>query len=520
MHYCYHPLWGGCDDKSILKTIERTEHAKKQATLTVNNNPNGLSPMKYAAYRLLFLGLFIGFCNYLLAGEVQDQIARLKDRDYQVQKSAAATLINLGNVSVEPLITCMKDLNVDRYARCGAAFALGELHDERAVAPLIACLEDPDVQVLKCAIDALGSLGDPRAVVPLITCLKDRDRDVRSRAANALVKLIKTGKNSVEPLIACLNDQDINVYAINALGKIGDRSAVDSLIVCLKNQDQNVRLSAVNALGEIGNTRAVAPLLACLKDQDINVRSSAFRALCVLGDKASLVSLIAFLINSGGPEEGFNVGALANFGKPAVEPLIAFLKSQDSFVRSEAAKALGKLGDARAVKPLIACLNDQDGAVRESAFDAVDSLGAINIGVLVEVLPDWDLRTKIGVALNKLNWKPTGDADLVYFWICNGNGTSLKKNWDKTKQVLLADVHSGEQRKVKNAVYTFVSLGNQEIISDLHNILYTQGDREMAVTYLNCGNHDLAKAAESWASSHGYQLSSGGSGGEASWGGW
>jgi hypothetical protein len=46
--------------------------------------------------------------------------------------------------------------------------------------------------------------------------------------------------------------------------------------------------------------------------------------------------------------------ALANFGSPAVEPLIKALN--DERVRGRAAEALGKIGDKRAIEPLIAVL--------------------------------------------------------------------------------------------------------------------------------------------------------------------
>ena len=76
-------------------------------------------------------------------------------------------------------------------------------------------------------------------------------------------------------------------------------------------------------------------------------------------------------------------------GKPAVRPLIADLKDEDSLVRSNAVKALGAIEDPRAVKPLIAVLDDMDPLIQRQA---VKALGRINdlraVEPLIEVLED------------------------------------------------------------------------------------------------------------------------------------
>ena len=54
-----------------------------------------------------------------------------------------------------------------------------------------------------------------------------------------------------------------------------------------------------------------------------------------------------------------------------VPGLIKELCHEDWRVRSAAALALGRIGDARAVEPLIAALNDQDRHVRWEAADGL-----------------------------------------------------------------------------------------------------------------------------------------------------
>jgi len=88
---------------------------------------------------------------------------------------------------VEGLIGALEDS--DAGVRWKAAYALGEIGDERAIEPLIEALKDSDEYVRGGAAHALGKIGDKRAVEPLIEALKDSDEYVRKGAAHALGKI-------------------------------------------------------------------------------------------------------------------------------------------------------------------------------------------------------------------------------------------------------------------------------------------------------------------------------------------
>ncbi len=67
------------------------------------------------------------------------------------------SLVELGEPAVEPLITALGN---DYWKVCqSAAYALGEIGDERAVEPLIKALSDDDRWVVKTAKEALKKLG-------------------------------------------------------------------------------------------------------------------------------------------------------------------------------------------------------------------------------------------------------------------------------------------------------------------------------------------------------------------------
>ena len=76
------------------------------------------------------------------------------------------------------------------------------------------------------------------------------------------------------------------ITAAEALGKIGDKRAVEPLIKALEDKDGYVSQHSARALGKIGDTRAVEPLIELLSDDDWGVRNAAKEALKKLGHEA------------------------------------------------------------------------------------------------------------------------------------------------------------------------------------------------------------------------------------------
>ena len=133
-------------------------------------------------------------------GDVEGLIGALEDSDEYVRWKAAYALGEIGDErAVEPLIEALKDS--DEYVRWGAASALGKIGDKRAVEPLIEALKDSNEYVRKGTAHALGKIGDERAVEPLIEALKDSNKDVRENAAKALEKIASNAINEAQSLL-------------------------------------------------------------------------------------------------------------------------------------------------------------------------------------------------------------------------------------------------------------------------------------------------------------------------------
>jgi HEAT repeat protein len=89
--------------------------------------------------------------------------------------------------------------------------------------------------------------------------------------------LRKLGPSAVEYLIVNLRDSDkkVRLAAVDALGEIGDRRAYEHLVRMLGDPDHDVRFACVVALGAIGDEQAMGPLSEACNDKNGFVRAVA-----------------------------------------------------------------------------------------------------------------------------------------------------------------------------------------------------------------------------------------------------
>jgi HEAT repeat protein len=414
-------------------------------------------------------------------GESRDEdrlIAMLKDQDSNVRKAAVQALGKKGNTLViDSLISALKDEDIN--VREAAAEALGKIGDSRAVEPLISAMLfsvmydrkmnisaemavkalveinqpaiDPLMSVLQSqsrnliyvgdeggktimsahqgimkvltnighpaldflisalkvknwevqqkASEALGKIGDKRAIDPLIEALEDKN--VQREAVEALGKL--RASRAVEPLIAMLKVQRINDFdndIVVALTDIG-QPAVDHLIAGLKDINRSVRSGVAKALGEIKDKRAIDPLIeVAIYDNDFWVRETAAKALDKLEDDGIVGYFITLLTNEDSKVRKMAAEALREIkDSRAIDPLIVGLQDRENGVRKASAEALGKIGDSRAVDFLIAVLKDEDGNVRKAVTEALREIGDSRaIDSLIARLDDEDTGVRKAAA--------------------------------------------------------------------------------------------------------------------------
>ncbi len=205
---------------------------------------------------------------------------------------------------------------------------------------------DQDLKIRYFAVEALGEIGDSSAVPALIEDLEKDD-------------MLSSG-------------------AAFALGKIGDRSAVPALIKALKSKDPLTRVRAVNALGTIEDTSAVPDLTRVIvEDKNPDVKIAAAEALRKFQDPSAIPALeIVFRRwDRNGKVRLAVTNTLEKFGRLSINVFIsALLHHDDPYVRHDAALALGTIYDPLTLPVLKAALRDPDEYVRDGAQVAINRI--------------------------------------------------------------------------------------------------------------------------------------------------
>ena len=116
------------------------------------------------------------------------------------------------------------------------------------------------VEMRTYILQALGKVGDESALPVMLDAARDSNSTIRRFAVSALADL--GYMQAVDVLIDVLNDSevDIRVAAVMALGRLGGKRAEDALIALLDDKEISVQAQAVIALGHLGSNQAL-PLL-------------------------------------------------------------------------------------------------------------------------------------------------------------------------------------------------------------------------------------------------------------------
>ena len=180
------------------------------------------------------------------------------------------------------------------------------------------------------------------------------------------------------------SDADIRRTAAQALGKIGNSSALGALIEGVSDHDPSVRESAAWALGQLSDADeavrnlAGAPLAGLLEDPSVAVVHAAAEALGRVGAAEPVVTRLVDQLHHRDPETRRGAArALRGLEAVAAGPaLLEALYDDDARVRQEALAALGELGDRQAVGAFVErLLHDPDSGVRAEGAYRTGKLG-------------------------------------------------------------------------------------------------------------------------------------------------
>jgi len=180
----------------------------------------------------------------------------------------------------------------------------------------------------------------------------ERKKDVES-----IIKVLKSSKNTA-----------VRARALESLGNIGDKDAIRTLIDTITSEtDDNLKIAAAEAIAWADET-VLKTFVEKISGQKIK------------GAKWVLAGHFIKLLNK--PEVSFRTNAAIALGrlgeKKAVKALCGALKDSSPKVRRAAAIALGMIEDPSAIDPLVETLHDSNPSVRLAVLESLNDLGISN----------------------------------------------------------------------------------------------------------------------------------------------
>lgn len=209
----------------LVKALEdKSEYVRMKAEAALVKNG------KYAVDLLLVImenGTSVSsVARRILEKITANLIEELNDPSTDAVKYAKESLLKIGKMAVDPLITAVGDDKFDTSKKAyNAADVLGDIGDTRAIAPLIIALNKSSILnalMINSAAKALKKMSVD-SVEPLLEALK--------KESGAFYGLIRIGRPGTEPaLIKALNaygDKEMAEYYLNCGNDLLEEAAID-----------------------------------------------------------------------------------------------------------------------------------------------------------------------------------------------------------------------------------------------------------------------------------------------------
>jgi HEAT repeat protein len=273
-----------------------------------------------------------------------------QQEDLELTAIATSALTKIG----VPAISAITEL-LATPERSTAIATLAQIRHSKTIEPLIQVIDDPDPQLRSLIVEALGSFHDPRIPPLLITKLTDVAPTVRKASVTALCLRsdLAVELKLSQHLRPLLFDLDLAVCQSTALGlaRLPDVSVVKVLTEVLLSPQTPTELqsSVVLALGWIGTKPAIDSLIAALAQASTSLA----------------------------PEIAMAIGKTDRARVYASQILVNYLQTADpsaAIIKQEIATALGNLGNPDIVPDLTKLLDDPDDRVKLYATNAISKL--------------------------------------------------------------------------------------------------------------------------------------------------
>ncbi|MCK0144292.1 HEAT repeat domain-containing protein [Arenibacter sp. F26102] len=228
-------------------------------------------------------------------------------------------------------------------------------YTDQNVDKLIQFLSYPDMRIRQKAQFELADRNNKghKAFTAAIT--QKENQLARVHGIWGIGQLAREKLDRAEPLMNLLKDSDpeIVAQAAKTLGDVKYSNAGKEFISLLKHENARVRFFAAQALGRIAEKNAVQPLLTMLEannDEDLYLRHAAVLALARIGESAPIIALAE------SKNRSLRIAAVLVLRRLQNEQLALFLKDQDEYIVTEAARAINDDWSIEPALPALASL--------------------------------------------------------------------------------------------------------------------------------------------------------------------
>ncbi|OIP44121.1 MAG: hypothetical protein AUK31_09870 [Fibrobacteres bacterium CG2_30_45_31] len=346
--------------------------------------------------------------------------------------------------------------NSNDTIRSGVLHVLQEMEDPRIEPIMLQALKDSSAMVRAQAVYGLNLQNNSKVTNVLLEMYNDTSAMVRRAVVEQITGWREIpGRHPI--LIKALSDTDVEVRGktVEFFSQTKDSSVTLPMIALLadraKYRYDYIREYVVKYLAENGDQRAESAMMEALTDSSVSVRRCAAE---FMGRRKVL---------------------------GAVAPLMDFLASDDKYIRKEGALSLTLIDDTTGLRALVPVLRDENREVRAAAAS--------------------------GLKTHRITLK---EADEYYLMIAACDRQEVDAHWQEIRTQLIRDISNPS--KVYYAVSALMWIGNASVIPQMIQIMDAQDETLIPNTYLNSGNLELRKAAESWCNKRGYYVESTNSG--------
>jgi HEAT repeat protein len=296
-----------------------------------------------------------------------------------------------GRTAAPEILECLTDAHAS--VRAITCDTLGKIGDASAIGPLFERLVDPDARVSQTAVVAIQSLGSDETEARALQAARSDDRRVRRSALRILSyfgwpSALEVFLSALED-----SDERLRDVAAAGLAGIDDARSLDALLAASMHTAPRTRAAAVRALGLTHDAPQVRDRLrAALADADPWVRYYACQAVSKLKDEGAAQTVGSLLLDPAGHVRVAAVEALAQLrGERALEALHAATQSPDGDVQRAALLGIARVRSPASLEIVRRGGASPDAATRLVALSALaEFVGPEVIRGLVAAMSDAD----------------------------------------------------------------------------------------------------------------------------------